>query len=150
MSLQNIINAPTDSSGWVPYTTTITAGIDPTPGAGAVSTSHYMLQGKLLHLSYIFSQTTAGSAGSGIYLFNIPSGFTADASVVPNVFGGVAATIGIAYAHHLGSGYVHGQTILWDTSNYVIVANATFITSGNFGLSSSPLIYSANITIAIT
>ena len=151
MSLQNTINAPTDSAGWIPYTTTITAsGTDPTPGAGFSSVSHYMLQGKLLHLIYIFSQNVAGSAGSGTYYFNIPSGFTADLSVSLPAVGGGGASIGFMYAQSTLS-YQQGQVVLIDSSRYLLAVNTGFVIgSSNTGLNNSFVIYSANVTFSIT
>jgi len=76
------VSSAASTSLWQSYTTTIQATTtNPTPGAGFQLNSHYLKQGKTLYIKAFFSQTVAGTTGSGDYFYNLPPGFTADTSV---------------------------------------------------------------------
>jgi hypothetical protein len=66
------------------YTLAITSG-----GGGVakeaspvVDKAHYQCVGDQLHITWNYRQDAAGTAGSGDYLFSLPSGFTANTSLV--------------------------------------------------------------------
>lgn len=68
---------------WQPYTLTIGGSTSaPTPNAGATSNAYWRRVGANVEISYRFQQTSAGTAGSGTYLFPIPSGLTIDTSKI--------------------------------------------------------------------
>jgi hypothetical protein len=74
------------SRTWTPFTTTITAvTTNPTlPKAGSYKIQSYYLKfGKILYVFMIYSQSALGVTGSGIYLFNIPPGFTINTTIAP-------------------------------------------------------------------
>jgi hypothetical protein len=100
MALQNIINSPTVSSGWTSYNLVIGAVTTaPTLGTVIQNTAYYKQDGKQLTIMYSFSQSTAGSAGSGIYLYPLPSGFIINTTIaVP-----LAVSSGVAIGTSLGS-----------------------------------------------
>jgi hypothetical protein len=156
MALQNIINGA-NPSVWTSFTTTITATTtSPTLGSGTVLTSAYLQIGKLLYIVMNLSQTSAGVAGSGTYLFSIPSGFTINTAISGTsstaspysfpVFGSCTATFGT------GS-FVNGGVIVRDSTHYILAASnagaSYYITDAYYSLVNSPLTYSASLMIPI-
>lgn len=71
----------TPITDWQSYTLTIGGTTTaPTPGTVTVNSAKWRRVGDSMEISYQFEQTSAGSAGSGDYLFPIPSGYTVDSS----------------------------------------------------------------------
>ena len=65
------------------YTPVISATTTaPTPGTNTLIASWYRV-GDRMRINYSFQQTTAGSGGSGDYLFPLPTGYQIDTSKVP-------------------------------------------------------------------
>ena len=160
---------------WVAGTTTITAvTTNPTLGTNTQST-YYRRVGDSMEVVYTLSQTSAGSAGSGTYLFSLPvSGLTIDTSKV-NVS---TASIGTG-GSVVGTGMVSNTTssatasatqstvVPYDTTRVQIITSTNVITnlspisSTFFYLSTTSLYYefryivpiaqwSSNITLATT
>lgn len=70
---------------WVDFPMTIGATTTaPTKGATSVDKAQWRRVGSDMEIRYDFKQTSAGSAGSGIYLFPIPSAYTIDNSRIPS------------------------------------------------------------------
>jgi len=67
-------------------------------------TAYYKVVGKSLFIRYTYNQSTAGSIGSGNYLFPLPTGFSIDTSTVWTVGDGGAlpTVLGSAQAHLSG------------------------------------------------
>lgn len=146
MRLNNQINAPTWSTGWTSFTTTISAVTTaPTTGTVLNNTSSYLQMGKMLFIKFFFNQSSGGSAGSGIYLFSIPSAFTINTSVVPavnaqipnlgsvSVITGGAVAIGVPYVYdstHYGI-FIYGST----TTQISPMSNAWFSLTGSISIS---------------
>ncbi|MBX9733341.1 MAG: hypothetical protein K2X37_04710, partial [Chitinophagaceae bacterium] len=84
MAGNNQINSITNSYGWTYFSTIITStGSYPTLGSGSTIQSYYLQQGKLLLLTLSITGVLSGSTnGTGTYLFNLPSGFTINNSIV--------------------------------------------------------------------
>lgn len=77
---QPIVQGP-PVTDFTTYTLTIGGTTSaPTPGTTAVNQAQWARVGDRAFIKYQFSQTGAGSAGSGTYLFPIPSGLTIDSS----------------------------------------------------------------------
>lgn len=130
MSINNMINSATNSSGWTSFTTNITAiGTNPNPG-GQNRRSYYLQIGYLLNIRYNFTCNSSGSGGSGAYIFNIPSGFTIDTSVVPTFASTARAALGCGFVINYSSS-IAGFAVpyVYDSTNYLIAANATGSTS---------------------
>lgn len=53
----------------------------PTQGAGAVKSAKWRREGPDMVITFNYAQTAAGSAGSGTYLFPLPSGYTISSNV---------------------------------------------------------------------
>lgn len=154
MRLNNMINSPTDSSGRTAFTTTITATTTaPTPGTIATNVSYYLQMGKTLFVTFNYSTTTGGNAGSGTYLFSIPTGFTINTSIVPINASGIDAALGSGTA--LQSPYQSTLVpYVYDSTHYAILAytsvtlNFNPISNGVYALS-FPVAYSINLRIPI-
>jgi len=124
MAQQNITNSPNPSI-WTSYTSTITATTtNPTLGSGFVLTSSYLQNGKSLNVALTFYQLNPGTAGSGNYLFSLPSGFTINNSIVPFYPGGAVTT----WVPQCGTATLGGTSL--QTMGVVVPYNAT-----NVGLS---------------
>ena len=128
MRLNNKINSPTNSLGWASFTTTVSATTtNPTSGTIAVNVSYYLQMGKMLYIKYNYKQTAAGTAGSGTYLFNIPTGFTIDTSIMAATqypcFGSAGLFDTTAGQSGLGYPYVV------DNTHYAILANESGTTT---------------------
>lgn len=125
------VNGKTFAAGTMP----VTATTNPTKGSGAqfVDAAYYIQIGKLLMINWSFRYSTAGSAGSGTYLFSIPTGFTINTTIMP--FPATPST----YPFSIGSGVIGVQGVV--ASN---VINATANSTTTFTLtpqnnSASPL-----------
>lgn len=152
MEPNNQINAPTSSTGWTSFTTTISAvTTSPTTGTILNNTSSYLQMGKMLFVKYFFNQSGAGTAGSGIYLFNIPSGFTINTTVVPAVNAKIP-NLGSASSVSVGNGI--GIPYVYDSTHYALFLNGTATTQINpvsdvwFNLTTS-VSYAVNLRIPI-
>lgn len=70
-------------SDWASYTMTIGGSTSaPTPGAGATKVSRWRRVGSDMEIQFNYSHSTGGSAGSGTYLFPLPTGYTIDTSLI--------------------------------------------------------------------
>lgn len=149
-------------SGWVAYTLTIGATTTPpTQGAGATKTSFWRRVGDSIQIRFLYAQTAAGTAGSGAYLFPLPTGLTADTSKVTastNVNGATGNCVGNGYlastttgANASDTGYVR----LHNTTNLAFVDYDGANTSDPWGstrqaLSGNPVYASFDASVPIT
>jgi hypothetical protein len=98
MPQQNIINSP-NPSVWTSYALVIGGSTtNPTTGAIVQNNAWYLQNGKLLTILYNFSQSSAGTVGSGAYLFPIPSNFTINTSIATPL----SSSSGVATGQSLG------------------------------------------------
>lgn len=73
----------TPITDWQDYSLTIGAVTTaPTQGAGATKTAKFRRIGDSIEIHFNYFQTAAGSAGSGMYLLPLPTGFTIDTSKI--------------------------------------------------------------------
>ena len=122
-------------SDWQDFTMTIGAVTTaPTKGATSVDKAQWRRVGSDMEIRYDYKQTGAGSAGSGIYLFPIPSGYSIDYTRVPS---GSAdqATSGIvklsATADSAGATTALGQVLISKTYPNKLYLNYTQSTVEN-------------------
>lgn len=158
MPNNNAINAFTRSSGWTSFTTTITATANPTLGAGSTITSYYLQFGKLLYLMMRFNNVsiTGATAGTGIYSFNLPSGFSINSSIAKtnpySVLGSTKAwqpstpsNQGIGVAAVIAD-FTHYSILMYNTS----AALCNFISDSWYSVANPVLYtYSAELCIPI-
>jgi len=68
---------------WKTYTMTITGTTsNPTFGTQTTNVAKYRRVGDTMEITFNYNQTTAGTAGSGAYLFSLPPGFSIDTNKV--------------------------------------------------------------------
>lgn len=154
MGINNRINSPTNSSGWKSFTTNITGSVaNPTPNT-VTTLSYYLQYGNMLYINYYYVCASGGGAGSGIYQFSIPSGFTIDTTIMPTLVGSnFRSPLGFGT---IAQGSVRGLAFsyLYNNTTYAIVPNASGTTSfvtmsaSWYGLSSAATV-SANLSIPI-
>ncbi len=111
---------------WTSQTMTITgSGGNPTKGT---NTEHFYTRrvGDSLELSYNYYQTVAGSAGTGTYLFALPSALTMDTSIY-NAVGDMNVTnVGDATALNNGINVpMQGRVYVYDSTHLAVAAGAS-------------------------
>lgn len=137
MQFDNIVVGPIVTtigpavSDWQSYSLTIGAvTTPPTPGTVQNNTARWRRVGDSMEIEYNYNQTGAGSAGSGNYLFPLPSGYSMDANKV-------YANSNTAYGTQFGlfSGYSSSVASSAPLIGYVTYYNATnlVISAGNEG-----------------
>jgi len=141
---------------WTPYTTVISAiSSNPTPGSGYVLTSYYMQIGKVLNIQVYFNQSNAGTAGSGMYLYSMPPGFSINTAIAPVFSGSVGySTLGNYIALYPSQPPNVGSAMCYDATHYVIYGfdaygDEEFISSTSYGLNTSPLNFSLTLFVPI-
>lgn len=146
---------------WTDYSMTIGASTTaPTKGVTSVDKAQWRRVGSDMEIRYDFKQTSAGSAGSGIYLFPIPSGYTIDNTKVPS---GSAdqAVVGVvklsATTDAVGVTTALGQVLVSKTYpnrlglNYTqsTVENTAWVSSAAYQLSGATIGYSFSVKVPI-
>lgn len=121
-------------SVWTDYSLTIGATVTPpTPGTNTYKASFQRL-GNSVRLRFVFSQTSSAgaTAGSGTYLFPLPSGLTIDTSLCPVSNSGFDIVGPAKISNNpsgVGASSVAGSCIALDSTNIAIIASS--ISSGN-------------------
>lgn len=123
------------STDWTSFTTTITgSSSNPTLGTNT-ATSFWRRVGDSMEISVEIAQTGAGSAGSGTYLFSLPSGYTIDTTKVT----ASTAAIGMPSGNIVGSARfgnsnsaasnssIPGEVWVYNTTNLAIVGSSAAI-----------------------
>lgn len=101
------------------YTLTIGATTTPpAPGTVTVNNAQWRRVGDCMEIRYDFLQTVAGTAGTGGYLFPIPSGYTIDLAKVDGE-GGYNACVGSAIAR-AGTTAGTGTVNVFNSTNLAI------------------------------
>jgi len=124
------INVP-NVTDWTTYSLTIGATTTaPTLGTNT-SSAQWRRVGDSMEIVYSYAQTATGSAnsGSGSYLFPIPVGYTIDTTKITASTGGFQGTVGTATGAWAsgGSTYtIHGDMVVYNTTNLAIQLEAQF------------------------
>lgn len=131
------------------YTMSITGSTtNPAKGTVSIDNCKYTVIGKTMYIRYDFYTTGAGSNGSGTYLFNLPSGFTAN-------YISSSAKINI-----VGTGFVNDYAVSGE-SVYAVLYSATqialrlssntsnYVGSSNYSLSTTSVSYSFTCNISL-
>jgi hypothetical protein len=156
----NDINSSVTESYIISIAATTT---NPTPGTSTSVASYYRV-GKMLYIKYFFNQTTAGTSGTGTYLFNIPSGLTIDTTITPvyaNIYN--FSNLGPVLLYGSSSPVIccFGCCTPYNSTQIAFIAfsiNETtgVVNSGSalisdlfFGLNTTPLTYTAYMEIPI-
>ena len=150
-------------SKFTSYSPTIGATTTPpTEGTGVTKLYTWRREGDSIRIVGVYSQTGAGTAGSGAYLFPLPTGLTLDtakASVSTAAGGGGGTIVGTGYVSNTTNGTASTYLTrlnMRDTSNLIMHNQETATTAANaFGSASLPLSnttinFSFNVLIPIT
>ena len=161
-SQQAVASAQADF-GWTSYPMTIGATTTPpTKGTIVVDSAMYRRIGDTMEINYTYGQSASGSAGSGSYLFPLPSGYTIDTTkltVSTNGSGAPANIVGSAYAGNTtanGTNFmVPSWAVAYNTTNIEIIAGSggslgqvNPVSSANFATSGAAY-YSFSIRVPI-
>jgi hypothetical protein len=154
----------TPITDWTTYTMTITgSGSNPTKGTPSVDIARWRRVGDSAEIQYTYAQAAGGTAGSGAYLFSLPSGLTLDtikATVTTNASGAAGTNLGTANAANTTSGAPTqaaspGFVVAYNSTNLaMVVTNSTAITnsfvgSAHYALSAAAyLSFNASVPIA--
>jgi hypothetical protein len=147
-------------SDWVPFTPTIGAATTaPTKSASRTEMCWWRRVGMRLDISFNYSHTVAGTAGSGTYKFQLPCSFTADNTMqVVGVQGGGSATptvVGHSAPNSTAGGTQGiGTVMLYDTTNLSLwrfndTANAAVGSASN-GMNNTTIGYSFQASVFLT
>ena len=136
--------------GWTAFTTTAKGSTtNPTYGTTAVSSSYYMVMGKMLFLTYqVYWSTSAGTAGAGNYYFNLPTGFTINTAVATAGNGAGSNAIGSSYWGASGSVSATGTALVYGSNAYVVQSNGYYWGGGVFTFASASL-FSCSVNLQI-
>ena len=142
------------TTGWTAYTCNITGSTtNPTQGTGAVKNAYYLQVGKILFLAFWYTQgASPGTAGSGTYLFSLPTGYIIDSSLffISNASRTGAAACFLSSDNGGGTiAYTSTTSVsLWISSSSVGPADAV-VGSSYFGLNNTNLYITFNAAIPI-
>lgn len=145
---------------WQQYTVNITATItNPTKGATIfIDRGMWRRVGDSMEIRYDYSQTSAGTSGSGVYLFNIPPGYTIDSSKIFVGTSGGLGKVGDVNMASSVSGNFTGDVMIHDATTFSLkgvdpsaASGQLFdVTNGSCPLSASTANYSWFARVPIT
>lgn len=143
-------------SVWTPYTLSITASTTaPTEGSGATKSAVWRRVGDSMEIHFEYKQSASGTAGSGTYLFPIPTGYTIDSSkFAPSTFGISEMTVGTVATRTTGNFY-YGVVVAHNTTSLALSigdsnSNLGTIGNTNSGLNNATQYYSFFAKVPIT
>ena len=112
----------TITSDWKEFTS-VFAGetTNPTKGTIDYDKAFWRRVGDSMEIRFSYRHTTAGTAGSGIYLIKLPSGFTINSSLMANLGGG--ADRNIVGSGSYGAGENYGIVSAYDSTSLIITGS---------------------------
>jgi hypothetical protein len=149
-------------SDWADYSLTIGGSTTaPTQGSGATKNARWRRVGDSIEIDFEYIQTAAGSAGSGTYLFPLPSGLTADTTkvrIATVANGADGSNLGPAKISDTGTNAasgVNGHVTLYNSTNLMISyvngsTNANGVVGSGFTLGNTTIYYSFRAVIPIS
>jgi C1q domain len=152
VSPQSIVNG-TPVTDWQDYTLTIGATTTPpTLGTTTINKAQWRRVGSDMEIAYDVRQTVAGTAGSGSYLFPIPSGYTIDSTKIPGIYtGSNYIPIGVG---QLGDGGLFVVPVPYDYTRIILQIDDglmnTVVDSSTWALSTADRRLSFKVAIPIT
>lgn len=139
-------------SDWVSFPMVITgASSNPTKnGSPIVDKAYWRRDGDSVRIRYEYQQSSAGTAGSGDYLFALPSGLTADTSKAGTYTLGAQQSLGAAIAYD-GSTVYTGSAQLYDSLHvWIQPTNANGIGSSVVSLGGAVARYGFEAVVPIS
>lgn len=142
---------------WQAFTPTINASsVNPGKGATRIETCYWRRIGHEMEIHFWYEQTSAGTSGTGTYLFPIPAGFVADTSITPA--GGftsnsdVPSCVGVGNLWGNGLSQLGLTVTLNDSTDFILQQSntTTYVAATNYGLNLSHVNYSFTALIPIS
>ena len=128
----------------------------PTKGTVANEIATWRRVGDSMEIEYELYTSSAGSAGSGTYLFPIPSGYSIDSSkVAVNFDQNIASNLGVASAYSPSfAGLATGYSYAFNNTNIALVIgnnsnNLNIVSSTYFNLNASAVTYKFRALVPI-
>jgi hypothetical protein len=155
-------NTGVPATDWASYPLVIGATTTaPTPGTNT-SSAKWRRIGDSMEITYTFSQTSAGSSGTGTYLFPLPTGMSIDltkVTVTTNPSGLAGTVVGSAFTGTTTASATNysipgGAVVPYNSTNLAVYAASTYgqvvpIGAGNTSLAGSPTYFSFTAIIPI-
>ena len=150
-------------SDWQTYNLTIGAVTTPPTLGTNTNTAYYRRVGDSLEISYVLSQTSAGTSGSGTYLFPLPSGLSIDTTKVTVSTAAIGAggnvvgngQISSTTSANAATAYTGVDVIPYNTTNLQLISavasagQTSPVGSAFFGLAGSTIYCSFSALIPI-
>jgi hypothetical protein len=145
-------------SGWRDFASTAAGTLikgvttNPTYGATTVNKAQWRRVGGDMEITWTFHQNTAGTAGSGAYLFDISQlGLSIDTSKITPDTSGRTAKVGDFWNHsaNMGSVFVYSSTQLAFAAASSITSSFTVMGSAYGGLSANPAYFNMMARVPI-
>lgn len=167
LKVDNILVSPTTISYGTPITDWVDTGTitinattsNPTKGVTNADKTLVRRVGGDLQIQMGYRQTSAGSAGSGDYIFRIPSTYQIDSTKIPfytNVEGGGGFTMPAAKGSFLAadnSTALGGMCVPYDSTGFRLFGydsgSANVLGSGAYGLGSTNMCYTIDVFLPI-
>jgi hypothetical protein len=147
-----------NTTDWTSYSLVIDAVTTaPTLGATGYNNARWRRVGDSMEIRYELKQTTAGTAGSGVYLFPLPSGHVIDTSKLTTA-NGPQVTVGHAWVANNANASADASRIgtvsAYDSSNLTIYSvsptdTPSAIGSTTLALGGADILYSFTATVPI-
>lgn len=151
--IANTFGAPV--TDWQPYNLVIGATTTaPTPGTIVINSAEWRRIGDSMEITYNFQQSSAGTAGSGTYLFPLPGGYSIDTNKLTpttTIYGTVVGSA--SYGDSGGTDGSVGSVKVYNSTNLAVNAITSTTAASKHALMSSsisPLSGAATIGISFT
>jgi len=148
-------------SDWIDDGTITISAVTTPPTKGTIvrDKARYRRIGDSMEIRFEYEQSTAGTAGVGSYLFEIPGGFSIDTAKVHSVVSNQEASIGNGTVSDSADGFSASSFIttasVADSTHIefwmpVTATNVlSTIASGVFSLANAAIVYTASVTVPI-
>ncbi len=137
------------ASDWQSYSMTITgSSSNPTKGTTTTDLAYWRRVGDSMEVTYTLVQSGAGSAGSGTYLFSLPSGTVIDSSKVVVSTTTFRGHIGVCHISNStgSSARFQGNAFAYDTTHIALGVTSGSISDWNaVGSANAPLSDAAQV-----
>jgi hypothetical protein len=123
---------------------------NPTLGTTAVKTAFWRRVGDSMEVIYEIKQTSAGTDGTGTYLFPLPSGYSIDTSkLTVNTGDSPYATVGEGTYYCSGTNAYPGIVQPYDTTRLQMTLYGTVSSNGTFGSGFAGLNPGSNLYVGV-
>ncbi len=137
------------ASDWQSYSMTITgSSSNPTKGTTTTDLAYWRRVGDSMEVTYTLVQSGAGSAGSGTYLFSLPSGAVIDSSKVVISTTSFRGHVGVCHISNStgSSARFQGNSFAYDTTHIALGVTSGSVSDWNaVGSTNAPLSDSAQV-----